>query len=285
MAFRLALCQFSPQKARLDENIARIGEVARQALKEGADVVAFPESAATGYILEGGASDVAISADELLRRVSAEIGVPSRQVDLLVGFYEAAAGQPYNSAAYLTVGPAGDLVVHVHRKVFLPTYRLFDEERFHQPGGGFHAFDTRFGRFGAMICEDCWHSLSGTLLALDGAQVVLVPSASPVRDMAEETPGNVLRYERMLRGLSEEHGVFSAAILLTGFEGGKGFSGGSFAFDPFGSRMVSAAVGEEALVVCEIDLDVVTLARQRTPLLDDLRQRWDGLVSRPTKSD
>src|SRR5439155_811777 len=72
-------------------------------------------------------------------------------------------------------------VKHVHRKVFLPTYGVFDEERFVERGHEVRAFDTRFGRAAILICEDAWHSLTATIAALDGAQLLILPSASPAR--------------------------------------------------------------------------------------------------------
>ena len=274
MGFRLALAQVAPTKGDVATNAGIVARLASQASEEGASLVVFPESVMTGYILEGGADEVALAPERLAALLGERLsGLP--QLDLVVGFFESTGGQPANSAAYLEWNGQACRVVHVYRKFFLPTYGVFDEERFHQRGTKLGVFDTRLGRFGILICEDVWHSVLGTLLALNGAEVVMVPSASPVRGLAEDRPGNVLRYERMVRGLAEEHGVYSVASMLTGFEGGKGFSGGSMAFDPFGGLLVQAPMGEDALVGCEIDLDQVRLARSRTPLLGDLKASWE----------
>src|SRR4029078_3611492 len=85
----------------------------------------------------------------------------------------------YNSALYVTLGGDGPLIRHVHRKLFLPTYGLFDEERFVDRGFEVRGFDTDFGRVAMLICEDAWHSLTGTVAALDGATMIFVVSASP----------------------------------------------------------------------------------------------------------
>ena len=240
--------------------------------------MAFPESAATGYYLEDAAREHALSAADLADGLAKRLGGLNRPLDLLVGFYEATEGQPFNSAAYLELGPGGRGVVHVYRKFFLPTYGVFDEDRFHQRGLELGVFSGRLGRVGVLICEDVWHSVLGTLLAVNGAQIVLVPSASPIRGMAAERPGNVLRYERMLRAMAEEHGMYTAAAMLTGFEGGKGFSGGCMVFDPFGDKLVEADLGEPALVLAEVDLENVARARSRTPLLGDLRAAWPRIA-------
>lgn len=278
MSFTVAAIQFSPRKGDVQGNIDRIADLAREASNKGADLCVFPESAVAGYVLEGGASEHSLTAEDLRdalhRKLSTGLNKP---LDLLVGFYEANSGQPFNSAAYLEIDGAGCRIVHVYRKFFLPTYGVFEEERFHTRGRELGVFDTRLGRFGVLICEDVWHSVLATLCAVSGAQTLLVPSASPIRGVSEEKPGNLLRYERMLRGLSEEHGMYAVASMLTGHEGGKGFSGGSMVFDPSGNQLVQCPVGEEAMVFAEVDLDLVALARTRTPLVGDLKSVWGDI--------
>jgi predicted amidohydrolase len=278
MKWVLALAQTAPSKGHLEENLDTVAETARQAVSAGADLVAFPESAATGYYLEDAVGQHAVTAEELAAGVGRRLeGLPA-PVDLLVGFYERATGQPYNSAAYLEVSGGKARVVHVYRKFFLPTYGMFDEERHHQAGMGLGVFDTRLGRMGVLICADVWHSVLATMLALHGAEVLLVPSASPVRGLVADRPGNVKRYERMLRGISEEHGMYTAACLLAGFEGGKGLSGGSFAFDPEGELLAQAELFEPSLVLCEVETDRVRQARARLPLLGDLQAAWPRIM-------
>lgn len=277
MPFQVAAIQFSPVKGRVADNLDRIAELARSAAEQGADVCVFPESATCGYVLEGAAGEHALTADELFDGLRQRLSGIDSSIDLLVGFYESSGGQPHNSAGYMQFGPVGERLIHVYRKFFLPTYGVFDEERFHSRGKELGLFDTRFGKFGVLICEDVWHSVLGTLLAVGGAEILLVPSASPARGFSDDKPGNVLRYERMLRGISEEHGMYAVASMLTGFEGGKGFSGGSMVFDPFGSLLAQCPVGEEAMVLAEIDLTQVELARTRTPLVGDLRSVWGDI--------
>jgi len=172
-------------------------------------------------------------------------------------------------------------VRHVHRKVFLPTYGVFDEERFVDRGqDGVRAFETGWGgRAAILICEDAWHSLAATVAALEGAQVLIVPSASPARGLDEEDacegeaalPVSVVRWERIVRGIAEEHGVFVALANLVGFEGGKGFPGASAVIDPTGRVIARGPLFEEALLTADIDLDSLTTARSDSPLLADLQ--------------
>jgi NAD+ synthetase len=164
--------------------------------------------------------------------------------------------------------------------VFLPTYGVFDEERFVDRGqDGVRSFETSWGGKAAiLICEDAWHSLAATVAALEGAQLVIVPSASPARGLGEvedcegeSLPASVVRWERIVRGIAEEHGVFVALANLVGFEGGKGFPGASAVVDPTGRVLARGPLFEEALLTADIDLDSLTTARSDSPLLADLQ--------------
>src|SRR6185436_14380346 len=156
--------------------------------------------------------DLALPAEQLfqdLARVHAESGAPP--LDISLGFYEVYRNRLYNSALYAALGGGDAGIRHVHRKIFLPTYGVFDEERFVEAGKTVQAFDTRWGRAAMLVCEDAWHSLTGTLAALDGAQVILVPSATPGRGIQPSSngqrPANLARWERLAQGIAEEHGV------------------------------------------------------------------------------
>jgi NAD+ synthetase len=171
---------------------------------------------------------------------------------------------------------AGAEVVHVHRKAFLPTYGLFDEERFVERGYEIRAFDAPWGRAAMLVCEDAWHSLTGLIAALDGAHVVFVSSASPARGAFERVdgssiPGSVARWDRLIRDIAEEHGVFVTLGSLVGSEGGRMFQGGSLVVGPRGDTRAKAPAFEESLLTASIDLDDITKARADSPLLSDMR--------------
>src|SRR5690606_15932124 len=143
------------------------------------------------------------------------------EVDLCMGFYEVWDDRIHNSALWVTLGGESPGIRHVHRKVFLPTYGVFDEERFTEAGRDVRAFDTRFGRVAVLVCEDAWHSLLPTIAAIDGAQLVAVLAASPARGVAPDplSPGRPLslaRWEHIARDIAGEHGVFVALSQLTG---------------------------------------------------------------------
>ena len=178
----IALAQFRPRKGDYAANLARLGRLLADAdaLVPRPDVVHFPETALTGYFLEGGVREVARPAAVVARDLDEQFrsAVPlseavGRSLDVVVGFYELWQDTLYNSAMYVTLGGTGGPVIrHVHRKVFLPTYGLFDEERFVARGDDVRAFDTAWGRAAVLVCEDAWHSLTSTIAALDGAQII-----------------------------------------------------------------------------------------------------------------
>ena len=285
---RIALSQFRPTKGEYADNVARIGAVVTQAaqLDPRPDLIVFPETATSGYFVEGGVKELAVTAGTLARDLSAAYDGPA--IDVTVGFYERFQNHIYNSALYVTLDKKKPAIRHVHRKVFLPTYGVFDEERFVDRGqDGVRSFETSWGggnggKASILICEDAWHSLAATVAALEGAQLIMVPSASPARGLGggdaddceggdEALPESVLRWERIVRGIAEEHGVFVALANLVGFEGGKGFPGASSVIDPTGRVIARGPLFEEALLTADLDLDSLTTARSDSPLLADLQ--------------
>jgi NAD+ synthetase len=282
----LAIAQFRPDKGAYARNLARLGEVFKEVGKwpDPPGLVVAPESALTGYFLEGGVRDLALPAEQLfqdLARVHAESGAPP--LDISLGFYEVYRNHLHNSALYASLGGGDAGIRHVHRKVFLPTYGVFDEERFVEPGQEVAAFDTRWGRAAMLVCEDAWHSLTPTLAALDGAQLIIIPSATPARGITAPgnggRPANLDRWDRLAQGIAEEHGVFVVVTHLVGFEGGKGFVGGSVLVNPRGQAIVHAPLFEPATVPAVIDFEEITRARAETPLLSDLRLRLPHLLA------
>ncbi|MBX7118970.1 MAG: NAD+ synthase [Gemmatimonadaceae bacterium] len=277
----LAIPQFRPRKGDLAGNLDRVAALVAQAaaLEPRPQVVVFAETILSGYFLEGGVRDVALTADALVDALATRLHsrLPAgTRLDVILGFYERHAGQLHNSAACIAFDGGAARLVHVHRKNFLPTYSLFDEERFVERGYGIRAFDTSWGRAAILVCEDAWHSLSGTLAALDGAQVIFVLSAAPARgaqprDDAVPGPGSVARWERLVRDIAEEQGVYCVLANLVGSEGGRMFQGASLVAGPRGDVRLRGPVFEEALLTATLDLDDVARVRADMPLLSDLR--------------
>ena len=283
---RLAIAQVRPQKGAYEENLCRFGALLREVggWPEPPELVVAPETALTGYFLEGGVRDLAISGDQLfddLSRQHSDSGAPP--LDVALGFYEVHGNRYYNSGLYATLGGTDAGIRHIHRKIFLPTYGVFDEERFVEAGRSVQAFDTRWGRAAILICEDAWHSFTPMLAALDGAQVIIIPSASPARGVitSDDTAGrpvSLARWSRLVQDIAGEHGVYVALSQLVGFEGGKAFPGGSILAGPRGDLLVQAPVFQEAIIPAVLDFEEITRARSDLPLLADLEMRLPHLL-------
>ena len=282
----VALCQYRPTKGSLTANLDQVERVFAMvaASPSPIDVLVFPEGMMTGYFLEGGVREHALRAGDLfaaLQERHARSGAPP--VELCTGFYERHDDRLHNSAIWAALGGADAGIRHVHRKVFLPTYGVFDEERFVEAGREVRAFDTRFGRAAMLVCEDAWHSLTGTIAAVDGAQLIAVVAASPARGLVPDSqhpgqPTSLVRWDRVAQEMAGEHGVFIALTQLVGFEGGKGFPGGSIVVSPAGDVIARAPVFEDAMVPVQLDLDEISRVRASTPLLADLELKLPMLL-------
>jgi NAD+ synthase (glutamine-hydrolysing) len=280
----LALAQFQPRKGDYAGNLARIGALLAQAagLSPRPQLVCFPETALSGYFLEGGVREHAVTAGQLAADLHRTYGAGA-PIDVCIGFYEVWRNKLYNSAIYLSLGETIPLVRHVHRKVFLPTYGLFDEARFVEAGHEIRAFDTPWGRAAMLVCEDVWHSITGSIVALDGAQLIIVPTAPPARGAwprNDDVPGpaSLARWERLARDMSDEHGLHVALVHLVGSEGGKQFPGSAMIAGPKGEVLARGPLWEEALLVATLDLADVTRARADMPLIADLETMMPHLT-------
>jgi predicted amidohydrolase len=269
---KIALSQINTKLGNVSANLERHLSIAQEAEKAGADLLIFPELSLTGYVLQDLAATVA-------HRPTPEDPVfkpllkASEQLDMVVGFVEEDIRNRFFIAqAYLS----GGKVLHVHRKVYLPTYGLFDEGRFFAWGDSIQAFDTRFGRVGMLICEDFWHASPPYLLWLDGADMLIHTSASPGRGL---NSGEILESSRWVDHINRAYAslftVFVAHANRVGFEDGLNFWGGAAVFDPNGDEVAHGPFHEEALTLADVDLNQLHRTRARLPLLRDERT---GLV-------
>lgn len=265
MTLNLALAQLNTQlgnvAANLEKHLAFIGD-ARQ---NGADLIIFPELSLTGYTLQDLVPSVAISPamdDPIFSQLARE----SREIDIVVGFVnEDSRHRFFISAAYLSKGE----ITHVHNKVYLPSYGIFDEKRFLAAGDRFRAFDTRWGRAGILICEDFWHASSPYLLWQDGADILLMTSASPGRGVTDDQLGSAKWVETINQTYAGLFTCFVAHTNRVGFEDGLNFWGGSTVFDPDGKLIVKAPNDIETVTYANLDLAQLRRTRSRLPLLRD----------------
>lgn len=268
MRLNLALAQIVTKlgdvRANLDKHLELIGE----AKKQEADLLVFPELSLTGYVLQDLVASVAhrpMDDDPIFKHLLKA----SHDLDLMVGFVdEDSRHRFYIASAYLS----GGQVLHVHHKVYLPTYGLFDEGRFFAWGDSVRSFDTRFGRVGMLICEDFWHASPPYLLWLDGADIMLFSSASPGRGLNDKEKLESARWvERVSKAYASMFTSFVAHCNRVGFEDGLLFWGGATVNDPNGEQIAQGPYFEEALIVAELDLNQLRRTRARLPLLRDER--------------
>lgn len=268
MKLKLALAQINTHLGDIASNLEKHLLLIDQAHEAGADLLVFPELSLTGYVLQDLATTVACrphSNDPIFQRLLEA----SQRLDLVVGFVEEDPRHRFFiAAAYLSQGE----IVHVHHKVYLPTYGLFDEGRFFAWGDAVRAFDTQFGRVGILICEDFWHASPPYILWLDGADLLIFMSASPGRGLSNEPRLESARWvEHINRAYASLFTTFVAHANRVGYEDGLNFWGGSTVFDPNGELLAKGPYHQESLTLAEIDLNQLHRSRSRLPLLRDER--------------
>ena len=266
MNLKVGIAQFSPALGDVQENVKRIETHLERALDEQIQLIVFPELALTGYTLRDMVPAVSQRLDSPVMRRLTEA---SRQISIVLGFVEESPGyRYYNAAAYLQRGK----IAHVHRKVYLPNYGMFEESRDFAPGDRFRAFDAEFGRCAVLICEDMWHPSAAYVLAQDRCDLLIALSCSPARGTMQD--GGLYSADawqtlnRVYAHLFTQYVLFANRV---GYEDGIGYWGGSEAVAPDGSLAARAEQMEEQLLVFEISTDAVRRARVASPLLRDER--------------
>lgn len=274
MKLNLAMAQINTVLGDVPRNLEKHLDYIDEARKNGADLIIFPELSLTGYVLQDLTPTVAIHPTPS-DPVFSKLLEASKAIDIIFGFVEEdERNRFYIASAYLSAGE----VLHVHHKVYLPTYGLFDEGRFFAWGNEIRAFDTRFGRVGMLICEDFWHASLPYLLWLDGADIFFFTSASPGRGLPAASECDAparLDSARWVDDINRAYaGLFTSFVVHTnkvGYEDGLNFWGGASVFDPDGEAVVLGPQHQEALVLAELDLNHLHRTRARLPLLRDER--------------
>jgi len=268
---RITLAQTESVLGEIDENLERAHEIIRAAGREHSDVVVFPELFLTGYNLGRVDKDVTLSTHD--KRLLA-LGTIAPETDVLIGLYEDGLGvHNYNAAAYYDA----DKLVHAHRKLYLPTYDIFEERKFFSPGQTLRAFDTRQGRVATLICNDAWQPHLAFLAVQDGARVLFVPTSSSQSRFPEQYDSKT--YWRDITVFYAR--MFQSFVVFCNRVGDEAehlrFWGGSHIVDPWGRVVCELPDQEEAIVTCEIDLAMVRKRRREVPLVREARL---GLLAR-----
>jgi NAD+ synthase (glutamine-hydrolysing) len=258
---KIALAQIVPKLGDVDANVDMHLDVLEKAKRQKADLVCFPELGLTGYTLKDLVEKVAL--DPASDRRFGKIVARSKGLSVVVGFVEeipAEKGLFYNAAAFIADGK----LVHVHRKVFLPTGGIFEETKFFAQGRDFRTFQAPFGRAGLLICRDFLQFGSSYVHYAAGADLIICISAAPGRGVAA---GEAFETSRMWELMGEAVSYFSTAFVVyanrVGSEDGVTFAGGSFVFAPGGRLVVRASSVDPELAVCRVDLSALREARRK----------------------
>jgi predicted amidohydrolase len=266
--YRVALAQIAPRLGDLEGNLDLVAQRAADAAAQRADLVVFPELALTGYLLQDLVPEVAMRADDP-RLLALGADLPGTLV--AVGFVEETRAHRYcNAVALLRDGE----LIGLHRKVYLPTYGLFDEGRFTRPGHQIRTADVGdpLRRIGLSVCEDFWHPFVPMLQAQDGALLLVNVAAGPAR-----APGSaaglaaIASWHRMQETYALLGTVAVAFCNRVGNEEGLTFWGGSRLLGPDGAVIVEAPLYEEALVVGVLETDDLRMQRYSLPIMADER--------------
>ena len=270
MRITVGLAQIYPKLGDVEANLEKHLQFVEQADKQGVDLLVFPELSLTGYQVQDLVPEVAIRANRDDNTFRALLDA-SMQMDIVFGFVHADKRQRfYIAQAYLSQGEC----LHIHHKIYLPTYTMFDDGRYFDEGTRIRAFDTRFGRVGMLICEDFWHMSAPYVLWVDGADIMIFGNSSPTRGISASEEGR-LTVARWVELMTQAYGsTFTNYVMMcnrVGYEDGKNFWGGSLVVNPEGEFMTHGHYFEETLITQEIDLNQLHRTRSRMPLLRDER--------------
>jgi predicted amidohydrolase len=262
---KLRLVQFNPKLGGVADNLRRHLELIEEAAAAGRDLVVFPELSLTGYYLRDLVSQVSITTDspEFSALVEA-----SRKIHVVFSFVEETESfDLYCTGAYLAAGE----VRHLHRKLYLPTYGMFDEARYLSPGADLRTFPTPWGPMGLLICEDIWHPSALYALSRQGMDFLIVPAASPLRGVEAEGLAIEQTYEQMVSVYANLFQCFVAFCNRSGVEDGVTFWGGSRVASPATGQIAVAPLLEETILDVDLDRADLRMARIASPLLADER--------------
>jgi predicted amidohydrolase len=256
---RLRVEQLAPALGDPDANLARIARALADAAADGVDLVVTPELSVTGYDVRDRVHALAVPES------NAPFPALSAGPDVVVGAIERdAAFVPFNAALHLR----GGRVLHRHRKVYLPTYGMFDEGRYFGRGQRVRAYDAGGGwRFGLLVCEDLWHPGLSYVLAADGAHLLIVQAAAAGRGSwaGGETGGRFASWpawEHLARAAAVAYGIYVVIANRVGVEGGCVFGGGSMVVGPDGGMLARADDLAEDRLTVDLSMDAVAAARR-----------------------
>ncbi|MDX6302191.1 MAG: hypothetical protein QOF53_3405 [Nocardioidaceae bacterium] len=269
---RITLAQVDAQLGDIDANVELAAEVIGEATTTSSDLIVFPELHLSGYSVGLVDADLSMRADDpRIEKLARHAG----RAGLLVGFVESGPHGPhtYNSTAVYQDGR----LVHIHRKLYLPTYAPFEERNHFTPGPTLRAFslepDTRMA---VLVCNDAWQPQLAFLATQDGARVLLVPAASAQSRFPEHYDSHEYWHD-ITHFYGRMFQVFVVFVNRVGDEGPLRFWGGSHVIDPWGNVIAEAAQGSQQSLTVDVDLAEVRRRRRQVPLVKEARL---GLIQR-----
>lgn len=256
---KIAAAQISSVLGDLEKNIEHHLKYCDEAIKNKTDMIVFPELSLTGYSLKDINFTIAvnIAKTKLLDKLKEK----SKKISIICGLAEEDENFAiYNSGILISDGE----IKFIQRKIYLPTYGMFEEYRYFSRGNECMAHDTKFGKIGLLVCEDMWHLSLPYTVAMDGAQIITGIASSPAR--LSVNTDKFKNYE-----INSEHHRTYARILSTyfvfsnrvGFEDGINFWGGSEIVDPFGNVLSAAKLFDEDMIYADINFEEVRRARHQ----------------------
>ncbi|NQS97806.1 MAG: hypothetical protein HQ591_05075 [candidate division Zixibacteria bacterium] len=264
MSFKISIVQFQPVIGDIRKNLQKHIEFTDRALEAGSSLIVFPELSLTGYTLRDLVPEMAITSDSpildpLLER--------SEGISICLGAVEESKEYFfYNASFFLEAGE----VINIYRKIYPPTYGIFDEKRFFAQGNLVRAFDSRLGRFGTLICNDARHPGLAYIYAMDGCNYLIIQGAVPARGFpTEDKPAPLKCFEDGNKFYASVFGIYTIFANLAGYEDGLLFGGNSMAAAPGGEIIKEAPLFEEAMITVEVSQENIRKYRISTPIMNE----------------
>ena len=251
--FRLAMAQMNPTVGDLDGNTRTILRLISEARSLGADLVAFPEMALTGYPPEDLLLKPQFVQDSLKFRD--QVVAQTQDIAVVLGCVDRNE-HLYNAAAVACDGK----LIGVYHKIYLPNYGVFDEKRYFEPGRECPVYVINGVGIGINVCEDIWYEVGPTeVQCVAGAELIININGSPYH------AGKLDFREQMLAARAVHNRAIVSYTNMVGGQDELVFDGGGLVLDPHGQLLVKGCQFEEEMVVVDLDMDVVAAARQGEP--------------------
>ena len=268
----VGLAQIDCRLGAVEANLERHLDWIAKARERQVELLLFPELSLTGYRLLHLTSRVAIRLDD--SPVVERLKAATTDMSVVVGLVEESKeGFLYNSAVLISHGE----IAHVHRKLYLPTYGIFQEGRFFGQGERLDLAPVNGDALGLLVCEDLWHPHLARRLALAGGKLLAVLSAGPGRIGSGEKLESQDTWECLTRSTALVNTCWLTYCNRVGWEEGSFYAGASHIVRPDGQILMRAANFEEELLVARLDLREVDRVRWRVPLLQSHRRDIEGL--------